>query len=95
MSISLFAQRSTGLGSAWRDMEAWRAKQQQFTADFEAYNNNLVSTLGNVFTANNDGLNEITVRKALAAAQVRAAERAKLNGSDDLSSLTRGLDFSV
>ena len=95
MAISLFAQRSTGLGSAWREMESWRAKQKQFTADFEAYNTNLVSTLGNVFTANNDGLNEITVRKALAAAQVRAAERAKLQGSPDLNSLARGLDLSV
>jgi hypothetical protein len=90
MAISLFAQRATG--SAWREMESWRAKQKQFTADFEAYNTSLVSTLGNTFSASNDGMIEITVRKALAAAQVRAAERAKLNGSTNLSS---GFDLSV
>lgn len=65
-------------------MESWRAKHKQNTADFEALNGGLVSTLANVFSSANDGGIEITVRKAMAAAKVRAAARAKQNGVDQL-----------
>ena len=80
MAISVLAPSTPG--SAWREMEAWRAKQKQFTADFEASNTSLVSTLTNTFSSSNDGLFEITVKKAVAAARVRAAERAKQNQVD-------------
>jgi hypothetical protein len=97
MSISLFA--SSNSGSAWQAMESWRAKQRQFTDDFEAFNTNLVSTLSDAFTSTNDGLFEITVKKALAAAKARADERAKLKGAADLSgslaALGGNLDLSV
>lgn len=82
MAISLFSTSTFGTGAAWREAEAWRAKQKQHTADFEAFNTSLVSTLTSTSSAANDGLIEITVRKALAAAQQRAAERAKLNRVD-------------
>ena len=80
--MSLFAQSMSGAGSAWRQMQDWHAKQKQFAADFEATNTGLVSALTNTFSSTNDGLFEITVRKAVAAAQQRAAERASLNKVD-------------
>jgi hypothetical protein len=84
MAISLFSTSTfgNGTGAAWREAEAWRAKQKQHTADFEAFNTSLVSTLTSTSSAAKDGLIEITVRKALAAAQQRATERAKLNRVD-------------
>ena len=63
-------------------MENWRAKQKQFTAEFESFNGSLVSTLANTFASANDGGIELTVRKAMAAAQQRADARAKLKGVD-------------
>jgi hypothetical protein len=41
-----------------------------------------VSALTNTFSSTNDGLFEITVRKAVAAAQQRANDRAKLHRLD-------------
>jgi hypothetical protein len=82
MAISLFSTSRFGTGAAWREAEAWRAKQKQHTADFEAFNTSLVSTLTTASSSANDGLIEITVRKAMAAAQQRAAERARLNRVD-------------
>jgi hypothetical protein len=80
MSISLFGR--SGAVPAWKQMENWHAKQKQFAADFEANNTNLVSALSDTFMSTNDGLFEITVRKAVAAAQQRAAYRASLNRVD-------------
>jgi hypothetical protein len=80
--MSMFVQRASGPGSAWREMEAWRARQKQFTAEFESLASGVMSAVMSSFTASNDGAIELTVRKALAAAQVRAAERAKLNRVD-------------
>ena len=80
MAISLFGQ--SGTGSAWREMETWRAKQKQFAADSEAVNATLSSTLMTTFSSSNDGMIELTVRKALAAARQRAGERAKLQRLD-------------
>ena len=81
-AMSMFVQRAAGPGSAWKEMEAWRARQKQFTAEFQALNDGVLSAVMGTFTAQNDGLIELTVRKALAAAQQRAAERAKLGGVD-------------
>jgi hypothetical protein len=75
----MFVQRSSGIGSAWREMEAWRAKQKQYTAEAQALNEGVLSAVMDTFSSRNDGLIEITIRKALAAARQRAAERAKLN----------------
>jgi hypothetical protein len=63
-------------------MEAWRAKQKQFTADFDAANASLTSALTSTFSSSNDGHIELTVRKALAAARQRANERAQLQRLD-------------
>ena len=82
--MPMFVQRASG--SAWQQMQNWHAKQKQFTADFEAFNTNLVSTLTNTFSSANDGVFELTVRKAVAAARQRASERASRSG---------GVDFSV
>jgi hypothetical protein len=80
--MSMFVQRaSTGL-SAWKEMEAWRAKQKQHTAEFQALNDGLLSAVLDTFSARNDGQIELTVRKALAAARQRAEERARLSGVD-------------
>ncbi len=78
----MFVQGRSGGGSAWQQMQSWHAKQKQYTADFHAYNTNLVSTLTNTFSSTNDGLFEITVRKAISAARERAAARASLNRVD-------------
>ena len=78
----MFVQASSGAGAAWRQMQDWHAKQKQFAADFEATNTSLVSALTNTFSSTNDGLFEITVRKAVAAAQQRASERAQLHRLD-------------
>ncbi len=80
MPISLFSQ--SGAVPAWKQMQDWHAKQKQFAADFEATNTSLVSALTNTFSSTNDGLFEITVRKAVAAAQQRANDRAKLHRLD-------------
>ena len=80
--MSLFVQGSSGTGSAWREMQNWHAKQKQFAADFEAANTSLVSALTNTFSSSNDGLFEITVRKALASAKERASARAKQHRLD-------------
>ena len=80
MAISLFSQ--SGSGVAWRQMQDWHAKQKQYAADFEAANSGLVSALTDTFASSSDGLFEITVRKALAAARERASARAKQNGLD-------------
>ena len=63
-------------------MQDWHAKQKQFAADFEAANTTLVSALTTTFSSTSDGLFEITVRKAVAAARERAGERAKQNRLD-------------
>ncbi len=76
--MSMFVQNRPA--SAWQQMENWRAKQKQFTADFEAFNSNLVSTLTTAFSSANEGMIEIT----MAAAQQRASERAKLSRIDTL-----------
>jgi hypothetical protein len=79
----MWVQRSSSGPSAWKQMEAWRAKQKQHLADQQALNDGLLSAVMDTFSATSDGLIEITVRKALAAAQQRAAERAaKLKGID-------------
>ena len=80
MAITLFGQSTTG--SAWKQMEAWRAKQRQFTDEAEAVTASVAATLTSVFTSSSDGLFELTVRRAVAAAQQRAAERAKRNEVD-------------
>ncbi len=38
--MHMFVQRASG--SAWQQVQNWHAKQKQFTADFEAFNINLV-----------------------------------------------------
>jgi hypothetical protein len=63
-------------------MQDWRAKQKQFAAEFEATNTSLVSALTTTFSSTSDGHFEIAVRKAVAAAQQRASERAKLQRLD-------------
>ena len=80
MAISLFGQST--IGSAWKEMEAWRAKQRQFTDQAEAVTASLTASLTSAFTSSSDGLFELTVRKAVTAARQRAAERAKLNEVD-------------
>ena len=82
MSISLFSQNVPGAGSAWKAMETWRAKQKQFTDDFEAFNMNFASRLSGAVSAASDGLFEITVRRAIANAQRRADERVKQSRLD-------------
>ena len=88
MSISLFSQ--TGKISAWKQMESWHAKQKQYTAEFENQNTALMSAIGGSFTSFSDGLMEITMNKAVAAAQQRVAARMALaEGS------VSGIDLSI
>jgi hypothetical protein len=88
MAISLFSQMS-GM-SAWKQMESWHAKQKEYTAQLESSTNDLMSALTTSFSSANDGLIQITVNRALAAARVRAAQRAAQQGQD-----SGGVDFSA
>ena len=88
MAISLFSQTSTM--SAWKQMESWHAKQKEYTAQLENSTNDLMSALTTSFLSANDGLIQITVNRALAAARVRAAQRAAQQGED-----SGGVDFSA
>jgi hypothetical protein len=81
--MSMFVQ-SSSIGSAWKQMEAWRAKQRQYTAEFQATSESLLTTMMSAFTAQNDSMIELTVQKAVAAAQQREIERASLGGGLDL-----------
>ena len=89
MAISLFSQGGSGM-SAWKQLESWRAKQQQYTAEFESQANQLMSALTTAFTAINECRIVLTVNKAVAAAQQRVAAQAAL--SDNPFS---GIDFSI
>jgi hypothetical protein len=88
MAISLFSQTS-GM-SAWKQMESWHAKQKEYTAQLESSTSELMSALNTSFSSANDGLIQITVNRAIAAAQVRAAQRAAQKRGD-----SGGVDFGV
>jgi hypothetical protein len=88
MSISLFSQGS-GM-SAWQQMQNWHAKQKEYAADLESSTNDLMSALTTSFSSVNDGLMQITMNKAVAAAQQRVAERVAQSGED-----SGGVDFSA
>ena len=89
MAISLFSGGGSGM-SAWKQMESWRAKQKDYTAQFESQANELMSALTTAFSTINDGRMQLTVNQAVAAAQQRVAEQTALSG-DALS----GIDLSV
>ncbi len=84
MSISLFPSSGSG-AAAWQDLQNWRAKRNAASSDFESSSTILMTTLAGATSSSSDGLIEITMRKAVAAARQRVSERIALMGEEGRS----------
>ena len=80
MSISLFG--SSSLPPAWKQMEDWHARQKQYTAELESSTSDLMSAIVGSASSTTEGMMEIIMNKAVAAARQHVNLRARQSGLD-------------